>query len=61
MEKAEIALHLTLAAMDKLPIARGGASPRSTADAVGELYCELLHKVGRAVEDAKGLKQEIAM
>ncbi len=61
MDRAEIALQLTLAAIDKLPIARGGSSPKSTADAVGELYGEVLHKVSRAIEDTNRLKQEVAI
>ncbi len=53
MEKNEIALHLTLAAMDKLPIACGGSSPKSTADTVGELYSGLLRKVVHAIEECE--------
>jgi hypothetical protein len=39
--------------MERLPIARGGASPKSTADAVGELYAEVLYKVGHAMDDTE--------
>jgi len=39
--------------MERLPIARGGASPKSTADAVGQLYAEVLYKVGHAMDDTE--------
>lgn len=61
MARSEIALQLTVAAMERLPIARGGASPKSTADAVGELYAEVLSKVVHAIEDNEKLRQRVAV
>jgi hypothetical protein len=51
MDRAKVALQL--AAMERLPMARGGASPKSTADAVGELYAEVLYKVAHAIDDTE--------
>jgi hypothetical protein len=31
----------------------GAASPKSTADAVGQLYAEVLYKVGHAIDDTE--------
>jgi hypothetical protein len=53
MDRAEVALQLALAAVERRPIARGGASPKSTADAVGELYAEVLSKVAHAIDDTE--------
>jgi hypothetical protein len=61
MDKSEIDLQLTLAAMESLPIARGGASPKSTADAVGELHAEVLYKVAHAIEDTEQVRRRVAV
>ena len=44
--------------MERLPIARGGASPKSTADAVGQLCAEVLYKVAHAIEDTERVETE---
>ena len=45
MDAAEIALQLAVAIMEKMPITRTDASPKSTGDAVGDLYLSALQKV----------------
>lgn len=52
MDAAEIALHLAVAIMEKMPITRADASPRSTGDAVGDLYMSALQKVTQGLKDA---------
>jgi hypothetical protein len=47
--------------MERLPIARGGASPKSTADAVGQLYAEVLYKMAHAIEDIEKVRQRVAV
>jgi hypothetical protein len=51
--QGEVALQLALAATQRLPIARRGAFPKSTADAVGQLYAEVLYKVAHAIDDTE--------
>ena len=58
--QGEVALQLALPAMERLPIARRGASPKSTADAVGQLYAEVLYKVAHAVEDAERVGHRVS-
>ena len=53
--------RLTLPAMERLPVARGGASPKSTADAVGQLYAEVLYKMAHAIEDTEKVRQRVAV
>ena len=52
MDAAEIALHLSVAIMEKMPITRADASPKSTGDAVGDLYMSALQKVIQGLKDA---------
>ena len=40
---------------------RGGASPKSTADAVGQLYAEVLYKTVHAIEDTEKVRQRVAV
>jgi hypothetical protein len=47
--------------MERLPIARGGASPKSTVDAVGQLYAEVLYKMAHAIEDIEKVRQRVAV
>ncbi len=51
MEAAEIAMHLAVAIMEKMPITRADAGPRSTGDAVGDLYVSTLQKVTQGLKD----------
>jgi hypothetical protein len=62
MNRSEIALQLTLAAHgEDSSIARGGASPKSTADAVGQLCAEVLYKMAHAIEDTEKVRQRVAV
>jgi hypothetical protein len=61
MDRAAIALQFALATMERLPSARGGVSPKSPADAVGQLYAEVLYKVAHAIEDAEKIRQRVAV
>ena len=47
MDRAEVALQL--AAMERRPMAHGGSSPKSPANAVGQLCAEVLYKVAHAI------------
>jgi hypothetical protein len=53
--------RLSLPPMERLPIARGRASPKSTADAVGQLYAEVLYKTAHAIEDPEKVRQRVAV
>jgi len=59
MDRAEVALQL--AAMDRRPMAHGGASPKSTANADAQLCAEVLYKVAHAIEDTERAKQRVAV
>jgi hypothetical protein len=61
MDGAEVALQLTLAAMERLPIAHRGASPKSTADAVGQLCAEVPYRMAHAIEDTEKVRQRVAV
>ncbi len=52
MDAAEIAMHLAVAIMEKMPITRADSGPKSTGDAVGELYMSALQKVTQGLKDA---------
>lgn len=57
MDRAEVALQL--AAMDRRPMAHGGASPKSTPDADAQLCAEVLYKLAHAIEDTERAKQRV--
>jgi len=50
-----------LAAMERRPIARWGASPKSTASAVRELYAEVLYRTAHAIEDTGKVRHRVAV
>jgi hypothetical protein len=52
MDSAEITLQLVVAIIEKMPITRADASPKSTGEAVGELYATALQKVIQGLKDA---------
>lgn len=52
MDAAEIALHLAVAIMEKMPITRADSTPKSTGDAVGDLYASALQRVTQGLKDA---------
>jgi hypothetical protein len=52
MDSSEIALQLVVAVVEKMPITRGDASPKSTGEAIGELYITTLQKVIQGLKDA---------
>jgi len=52
MDTAEIALHLAVAIIEKMPITRGDASPKSSGEAVGELYVTTLQRVVQGLKEA---------
>ncbi len=52
MDAAEIAMHLAVAILEKMPITRSDATPKSTGDAVGDLYVTALQKVAQGLKDA---------
>jgi len=52
MDSSEIALQLVVAVVEKMPITRGDASPKSTGEAVGELYITTLQKVMQGLKEA---------
>ena len=52
MECDEIALRLVVAIVEKMPITRADASPKSTGEAVGELYVTALQKVVSGLKEA---------
>jgi hypothetical protein len=56
MDSSEIALQLTVAIVEKMPITRGDASPKSTGEAVGDLYVTTLQKVVQGLKEAGLLK-----
>jgi len=59
MDRAEVALQL--AAMERRPMAHGGASPKSTANAVGQVCAKVLYKLAHAIEDVERVKQRVAV
>lgn len=52
MDVPEIALQLTVAIVEKMPITRGDATPKSTGEAVAELYVTTLHRVVQGLKEA---------
>jgi hypothetical protein len=52
METSEIALQLAVAIIEKMPITRSDASPKSTGEAVGELYITTLQRVIQGLKEA---------
>ncbi len=52
MDSSEIALQLVVAVVEKMPITRGDASPKSTGEAIGELYITTLQKVVQGLKEA---------
>jgi hypothetical protein len=52
MDSSEIALQLVVAVVEKMPITRGDASPKSTGEAMGELYITTLQKVIQGLKEA---------
>jgi len=52
MDGSEIALQLVVAVVEKMPITRGDASPKSTGEAIGELYITTLQKVIQGLKEA---------
>jgi hypothetical protein len=52
MDSSEIALQLVVAVVEKMPITRGDASPKSTGEAIGELYITTLQKVAQGLKEA---------
>jgi hypothetical protein len=56
MDSAEIALQLVVAIVEKMPITRGDATPKSTGEAVGDLYLTTLQKVHQGLKEAGLLK-----
>jgi hypothetical protein len=52
MDSSEIALQLVVAVVEKMPITRGDASPKSTGEAIGELYITTLQKVIQGLKEA---------
>jgi hypothetical protein len=52
MDSSEIALQLVVAVVEKMPITRGDASPKSTGEAIGELYITTLQKVMQGLKEA---------
>ncbi len=57
MDRAEVALQL--AAMDRRPMAHGGASPKSTPDADAQLCAKVLYKLAHAIEGTERAKQRV--
>jgi hypothetical protein len=57
MDSSEIALQLVVAVVEKMPITRGDASPKSTGEAIGELYITTLQKVIQGLKEA-GLQKD---
>jgi len=56
MDSSEIALQLVVAVVEKMPITRGDASPKSTGEAIGELYITTLQKVIQGLKEAGSQK-----
>ena len=56
MDSSEIALQLVVAVVEKMPITRGDASPKSTGESIGELYITTLQKVVQGLKEA-GIQQ----
>jgi|MudIll2142460700_1097286.scaffolds.fasta_scaffold64367_2 hypothetical protein len=52
MDSSEIALQLVVAVVEKMPITRGDASPKSTGEAIGELYITTLQRVIQGLKEA---------
>ena len=52
MDSSEIALQLVVAVVEKMPITRGDASPKSTGEAIGELYITTLQRVIQGLREA---------
>ena len=52
LDSSEIALQLVVAVVEKMPITRGDASPKSTGEAIGELYITTLQKVIQGLKEA---------
>jgi len=52
MDRSEIVLQLVVAVVEKMPITRGDASPKSTGEAIGELYITTLQKVIQGLKEA---------
>lgn len=52
MDSSEIALQLAVAIIEKMPITRADASPKSTGEAVGELYLTTLQRVVQGLKEA---------
>ena len=52
MDSSEIVLQLVVAVVEKMPITRGDASPKSTGEAIGELYITTLQKVIQGLKEA---------
>lgn len=48
----EIALKLSVAIVEKMPITRADASPKSTGEAIGELYVTTLQKIVQGLKEA---------
>ena len=56
LDSSEIALQLAVAIVEKMPITRADASPKSTGEAVGELYVTTLQRVVQGLKEAGLLK-----
>jgi hypothetical protein len=52
MDSIEIALKLSVAIAEKMPITRADASPKSTGEAIGELFVTTLQKVVQGLKEA---------
>ena len=52
LDSSEIALQLAVAIVEKMPITRADASPKSTGEAVGELYVTTLQRVVQGLKEA---------
>jgi hypothetical protein len=52
LDSSEIALRLAVAIVEKMPITRGDASPKSTGEAIGELYVSTLQRVVQGLKEA---------
>ena len=52
LDSSEIALQLAVAIVEKMPITRADASPKSTGEAIGELYVTTLQRVVQGLKEA---------
>lgn len=48
----EIALKLCVAIVEKMPITRADASPKSTGEAIGELYVTTLQRIIQGLKES---------